>query len=178
MGDGLFTFGTLETVEVPSSGPQAANDAVAKAPLGVLLRWNGKVFRYVQYDDGADDIAAAAGAVCYWKVLTFPTATTASSFKATCDISSAIGSGVNLVAGVLGCVVTTGYYTWIQVGGVVEDCLTAASTVAGDACVYGTDSTFGRDASGAINDLTFGIALDTRDVTAGTNTVLLHNLIW
>lgn len=173
MADGLFTFGTLETVEIPSAGPGYANDAVAKAPLGVLYRHNGNVYRYVQFDNGAGNVASAAGAVAYWKTL----APASGSFVVTCDIESAIAAGVNMVAGVMGAVVTDQYYTWIQVGGVVT-ALTAADTAAGDACIYGTDSTFGRDAAGSVADLEFAIALTARNTTAGTNSVLLQNLIW
>lgn len=171
MADGLFTFGTLETVEIPSAGPGYANDPTPKAPLGVLYRHNGNVYRYVKFSQGA--IAAVAGGVTYWKTL----APASGSFEVTADISAAIGSGVNLVAGVLGTVVTDTYYTWIQVGGVVT-ALTAADTAAGDACIYGTDKTFGRDAANSVADVPFGTALTARNTTAGTNSVLLRNLIW
>ena len=73
-----------------------------------------------------------------------------------------------------------GYYTWIQVGGVCT-ALTAANTVAGDKCIgsSGTDMIFARNAAGVDTpDQVFAIALDTRNGTAGTNTVLLQNLDW
>jgi len=183
MVDGLFAFGSLETVEIPKAGPGSANDATALAPLGILLRHNGKVFRYVKFDDGTDNIAAVNLAVVYWKTLTMPDSDNgiAGVFTVTSDISSAIASGVNNVAGVLGCVVTDGYYTWIQVGGVC-DALTAASTAAGDGCVHGTDKTFGRAVAGSFVNQAFGIALDARVTAAGTasgsNRVLLQNLVW
>lgn len=173
MADGLFTFGTLETVEIPSAGPRYANDLVAKAPLGVLYRHQGNVYRYVKHYEGSPSPAVDDGAVAYWYALS----PTTGIFTVTCDISAAIGAGVNLVAGVMGTDVTDGYYTWVQVGGVVT-ALTARSTVAGDACIYGTDSTFGRDAANSVADVVFAIALDSQNYTAGTNTVLLHNLIW
>jgi hypothetical protein len=173
MADGLYTFGTLETVEIPQAGPQYANDPVAIAPIGVLYRHQGNVYRYVKFDNGADDVAAVAGGVVYWKYLS----PTTGVFTATSDISSAIASGVNLVAGVLGNVVTDQYYTWIQVGGVVT-ALTAQGTVAGDMVCYGTDVTFGRMAAGAQIDVNYGVALDNQNTTAGTNSVLLQNLIW
>jgi hypothetical protein len=176
MSEGLFTFGTLETVEIPSAGPGAANDAVAKAPLGVLTRYKGNLYRYVKFDDGVGNIAAAVGAVVYWKALD-PTNSLLPVFTVTTDISDAIGSGVNLVAGVLGAVVTDQYYTWIQISGVVT-ALTAASTAAGDGVTYGTDSTFGRMASGSYINQGFGTALTARNTTAGTNSVLLQNLDW
>ena len=176
MSEGLFTFGTLETVEIPSAGPGAANDAVAKAPLGVLYRHKGNVYRYVLFDNGAGNVAAAVGAVAYWKALD-PSNALLPLFTVTGDISDAIGSGVNMVAGVMGNIVTDLHYTWIQVGGVVT-ALTAASTAAGDGVIHGTDNTFGRQAAGSYVNQSFGTALDARNTTAGTNSVLLQNLIW
>jgi hypothetical protein len=171
--DGLFTFGTLETVEIPAAGPGYANHVAAKSPLGVLYRHNGNVYRYVQFDNGTDNVAAVAGGVLYWKSL----APASGTFIATSDISSAIAAGVNLVAGVAGCVITDQYYSWIQVGGVVT-ALTEASTAAGDGCCYGTDNTFGRQAAGVFIDANYGVALTARNTTAGTNSVLLQNLVW
>jgi len=174
MADGLFTFGTLETVEIPYAGPGYANDATAKAPLGVLYRHEGNVYRYVQFDNGTDAVAAAVSKVAYWKTL----APASGSFVVTCDVSSAIVSGVNLVAGVLGCTVTDLYYTWIQVGGVV-DAVCAASVVAGDKLTYGADGAFARNAAGTdLPDAVYAIALETVDITTYIGSVLLQNLIW
>lgn len=174
MADGLYTFGTQEIVEVPSTGPQYANDATAKAPLGILYRHQGNVYRYVQFDDGSDAVAAAAGSVAYWKTL----APTSGSFIVTCDVSSAIGTGKNMCAGVLGCVVTDQYYTWAQVAGVVS-AKTAASFVAGDKAIYGADGAFARIAAGGANtDVIFAVALGTRNTTTSLTSVLLHNMAW
>ncbi|MBF0562600.1 MAG: hypothetical protein HQL37_11385 [Alphaproteobacteria bacterium] len=171
--DGLYAFGSLETVEVPSGGPGLANDAVAKAPVGILYRHQGAIYRYVKVD--ASDVATAAGAVGYWLTAGLDPAN--GVFKVTADISDAIASGVNMVAGVFGAVITDQYYTWIQVGGVVT-ALTAASTVAGDMVCYGTDSTFGRMAAGSQVNVNYGVALGARNGTTGTNSVLLQNLAW
>lgn len=178
MGEGLFTYGTLETVEVPASGPGAANDAVAKAPLGALLRWNGKVYRYVKFDNGSGNVASVAYGVAVWKTLTMPTATTDGVFTVTMDWTDTLG-GKNAVAGIFGGVVTDGYYTWIQVGGTCT-AKTAASTVAGDMCTGSTnDGIFARIAEAAnVTDCVYALALSARNGTAGTNTVLLQNLIW
>jgi hypothetical protein len=176
MSEGLFTFGTLETVEIPYAGPGVANDAVAKAPLGVLYRHKGNVYRYVLFDNGAGNVAAVVGGVVYWKALD-PNNELLPLFTVTSDIESGIASGVNMVAGVTGVIVTDLHYTWIQVGGVVT-ALTAASTAAGDGCCHGTDNTFGRMAAGSFINQCFGIALTARNTTAGTNSVLLQNLIW
>ncbi len=176
MTDGLFTYGTLETVEVPGSGasPKTANDATAKAPLGVLYRHKGNVYRYVKFDNGTDNVAAAANKVAYWLALD----PEAGTFTVTCDVSSAIGAGKNLVAGVLGAVVTDAYYTWIQVGG-VTDAVLVASVVAGDKLIYGADGAFARNAAGTdLPDVVFAVALETVDPTSLVGSVLLQNLIW
>lgn len=169
--DGLFTFGNLETVEIPQAGPQAANDATAKCPIGVLLRYKGNLYRYVKFDNGAA-VAAVVGGVAYWKTLT----PTTGVFTVTSDETDSV-AGINGVAGVLGCVVTDLYYTWIQVGGIVS-AKVAASTVAGDKMIgNATDLTFNRIAvGGAVTDVVFGVAHGALNTTTGLATVLLQDM--
>jgi hypothetical protein len=171
--DGLHTFGSQEVVEIPSAGPQAANDSTKKAPLGILYRHKGNVFRYVYHAPGTA-VATVAGGVAFWKSLD----PVNGLFTVSSDETDTI-AGINGVAGIYGCVVTATYYTWIQVGGVVT-ALTAAGTVASDKCIGAvTDTIFGRIAAGgACTDVVFGIALSARNGTDGTNTVLLQNLDW
>ena len=174
MTDGLFTFGNLETVEIPYAGPQAANNPTALAPIGVLLRYKGNLYRYVKFDNGTA-VAAAVGGVVYWKTLTPATGV----FTVTSDESDGVAS-VNGVAGVLGNVVTDGYYTWIQVGGIVS-AMCAAGTVAGDKLTgSATDLTFARIAvAGAVTDVVFGVAHGALNTTTGLATVLLQDMqIW
>ena len=173
MADGLYAFGSLETVEIPSSGPGAANDAVAKAPVGILYRHQGNTYRYVQHNPGTA-VATAAGGVAYWRTLS----PTAGTFVVSSDESDTI-AGINGVAGVYGGVVTALYYTWIQVAGVVA-ALVVNSTVAGDKMIgYATDLNFNRIAAGGnVTDQVFGIALSTKNTTTGTSLVLLQNLNW
>jgi len=175
MPDTLSTFGTLQTVEFPSDGPGLANDATPKAPLGVTVRYNGNLYRYVKFDDGTDSVASAAGKVAYWKSLDPANGT----FTVTCDVSSAIASGVNMCAGVFGTAVTDGYYTWIQISGVAPNTVCAASVVAGDKLKYGGDGAFSRAAAGtAAADEVFGIALEAVDPTYYKGDVLLMNMDW
>jgi hypothetical protein len=183
MADGLYTFGTLETVEIPYAGPQYANDAVQKAPLGVLYRHKGNVYRYVLCD--GSDVDIVTGAVVYWETLS----PTTGVFLVTADYDDGIAAGVNMVAGVqsnptLNPItglpqrnVDDGHYTWIQVGGVCY-AQTAAGTVAGDGCSYGVDATFARMAAGSFINQCFAIALGARNGTTGLQQVLLQNLIW
>lgn len=160
-------------VELPQAGPQYANDASAKNVPGMVIRRNGKLYRYVQFDDGAA-VAAVAGGVAYWKTLT----PASGIFIVTSDESGG-AAGVNGVAGILGTIVTDQYFTWIQIGGPAT-CLVASGTVAGDRMVgSATDLTFDPiHAGAAASNNIYGVALDNRESTGGTATILLQNLFW
>jgi hypothetical protein len=176
--DGLFTFGSNEIVEVPpdlsvGGGIANTNDAVQKAPLGTLLRFKGQVYRYVKVD--AVSVAAAANGVVYWHELDL---SDEGKFEVCTAYALRMGAtnGWNLIAGILGCAVTHGHYTWIQVGG-VADCLVDRATDVGDLMIYSTtDLTFGRDAADANSTaIPFGVALE--EDLAGVAAVLLHNMM-
>lgn len=181
MTDGLFLFGSNQTAEVPST-PGNANDPVAKAPLGCLYRENGKVWRYVQFDNGTNNVAAAAGGVVHWKTL----APASGSFVVTSDFASAIGK--NLVAGIIQSVVTDLHYTWIQVGGIttakmIFTSLTGdpvAAAVAGCKCYYSsTDLKFNLiEPATAATGVVYGVLVEAGNYTAGTGSVKLQNLDW
>jgi hypothetical protein len=167
-------FGLNQIVELPSGGPQLANDATVKNIPGMVIRYNGKIYRYVQFDDGVGNVAAVAAGAAHWKTLT----PASGLLIVTSDQTNAIG-GINTVAGILGCVVTDQYYTWIQVGGPAT-VKVQAGTIASD-CMIGstTDLTLDRIASGATHSNNiWGVALDTRETTYGTATILLQNLVW
>lgn len=182
--DGLFTFGTNEVVQIPPdlvASPYGSiantNDAEQKAPLGVLYRHKGNVYRYVKFENGVSGqqtaVAAAAGGVLHWYDLDPPNG----KFTATSCYAAVIGK--NLVAGICLCVVTQGYYTWIQVGGVHLLVMVSSSNAAGDVMIYGsTDLTFGRCAADAnVTGMPFGVALAV-DSPTGFGPVLLMNMIW
>lgn len=167
--------GLNQVVEFPGTGPAYADDSAAKNVPGMLIRYGGKVYRYVKFDNGTGDVASVAGGVVHWKTLTPATGV----FTVTSDCTDAIG-GINTVAGVTErAAITDTYWTWIAVGGRVN-ALCAASTVAGDKCIGSdTDNTFGRIAEGAANtDIVYAVALETVDPTAGDADVLLQNLDW
>jgi hypothetical protein len=184
--DGLFTFGSIETSQVPpaltvaaSGDIGATNDSTQKAPLGVLYRHKGNVYRYVLMNTGASAVASAAGAVVHW----FSLDPANGLFTVVTDKTDAGGTSVdgkNLIAGIALGVVTNGYYTWIQVGGVAM-AYVADSTVAGDICVYGdTDLYFARIAAdAAVTALPFGVALEAKSGTTTSKAyTLLHNMIF
>ena len=181
MADGLFLFGSNQTAEVPST-PGNANDATPKAPLGSLYRANGKVYRYVQFDDGAA-VTAVAGGVVHWKTL----APASGSFVVTSDQSGALGK--NLVAGVLGSVVTDQYYTWIQVGGIASCTGLDFSGISGDpvagyvkgckAAYSATDLAFKlTPPATSPAAVVYGVVVAATSYTAGTGDILLQNLEW
>jgi hypothetical protein len=179
MTDGLFLFGSDQTAEVPSS-PGTANHATAKAPLGALYRENGKIWRYVKFD--AQGVAAVAIGVVHWYALDPANGV----FTVTTDMSDGIGK--NLVAGVLGCVVTDGYYTWIQVGGVASALIDftvlpgdyVAGAVPGIKMKYSaTDKKFAAVAPTTGADaMVFGVMIELGSVTDSYGKVLLQNLDW
>ena len=170
--DGLFAFGNAETVELPRNDarPDTANDATAKAPLGTLYRYKGNLFRYVKFDNGQGNVAAVQYGVVHW--MTAKLDPSVGLFTVTSDYTDAL-AGVNSVAGVTGCVVTDGYYTWIQVGGAAT-VYVAALTAIGDILIgSATDEYLGRIAAGqAITSVCYGVALSA--VASNKSTVRLN----
>jgi hypothetical protein len=184
--DGLFEFGTNQTAEVPST-PGNANDATPKAPLGALYRVGGKVWRYVKLSTGTGPVAATVYGAAHWYALDPPSGT----FTVTSDYTSGIGA--NLVAGIFqntGVTLTTGYYTWIQVGGVATCKLEftslpgdqLAAAVAGCKCSYTTTDLklklTGAATAATPRAIIFGVLTAVANFTAGTGSVLLQNLEW
>ena len=98
------------------------NDSTDKDGVGTIRHAEGKIYKYIQYNDGAGDIAAVAGQVAYYYTL--------DGYKTsvvTSDLSDATGS---IGAGVLQAALTTTYYGWIQIKGPAT--LTIALTAGGD----------------------------------------------
>jgi hypothetical protein len=183
--DELSVFDSIQTMEVTTGNPATVNDAAAKNPLGALLHYQGKTYRYVKFDNGTANLASAAAGVAYWKSLV----PTTSTYTVTSDQSDASSVGsYNAVAGIFGGIVTDGYYCFIQVGGVAT-AKTTTATASGDHCVgqtstTSTDMIFGLVAlsvsaiTASIKKVIFGTAIAARSNAAHTNTVLLRNLDW
>lgn len=180
MTDGLFTFGKLETVEIPSLGPQYAADPIALAPLGVLYRHKGNVYRYVQYYDTSQFQTdyAGNGEPVYWLILDPP----AGQFIVCSDPDDSIGE-LNGLAGISQepfSKVTHLKYFWAQVCGVGFVYFNTPYPTAGDKMIGGSGAYECEHINlGAINtDNIFGIVLDDVDITTDRNPVLLQNLMW
>lgn len=167
-GDSLAAFGNAQTVEIPPDliatpygGIKNTNDATAKNPLGTLYRHKCQLYRYVKFSTGAGPVTAIAGGPVYWSALDPSVGT----FTVTSDYSSGM-MGINGMAGVVHCVVTTAYYTWIQVGGVAL-MKSHGSQVAGDIAIgASTDLVAGRIAADAtITSVPFGVAIEALAAT-------------
>jgi hypothetical protein len=187
MADGLFTFGTQELVELDANGPEYVNDATAKAPVGVLCRYNGNVYRYVLLSS-ASAAATVANSPAYWAAL----APASGTFTVSADYADSI-AGVNGIAGFFGnkldsggsyVAATAGYYIWVQVGGVILTCKTFSDSsmyglVGAKVIGYASDLTLGYVAAASTTTAnTIGIVLGSIDITNKTAKVLLQNLIW
>jgi hypothetical protein len=101
MVEGLFTYGTLETMEVPRGGPTfiKGSTTVPKAPLGALIHYQGNTYRYVRFI--IRDHSFLVGdidqySVMYWYILDPAN----NLFEVTPVLADAIAGGVNTCAGV------------------------------------------------------------------------------
>ncbi len=132
-----------------------ANDSSAMFTPGLVVEMStGKKYKYVQYNDGAGDVAAAAGKVCYYYA---PGGTSAGATTVvTSDLSDSAGVG----AGVLQTALTDGYYGWVQVTGAatLNTALTAGADGNALTPVGATDGTL--DVSALVTDHVCAIAID------------------
>lgn len=138
-----------------SSAPKnltSSNDEFAIMRPGDQVRdvVNRKNYQYVQFDNGAGNVASAASALAYWKTI--------GTFIVTSDLTdapSATGANdANYVAGVFTGVVTDQYYTFIQTGGRV----TALKTDAGDDIVEGDILIADPTTDGTVDSVAAGTA--------------------
>lgn len=147
---GTKTVHVSEVTASPTSDQREEVGAVAftyDATNG-LRQW-----KYVQFDNGAGDVASADGSVAYYVAASY------TSSVVTCDVSD---TDQNHVAGVFTQAFTDQYYGWLQVGG-----------------YHGTVKTNGDDDIAAGVSL-FGVGDGTCDSmtadTASTNTILGYAL--
>lgn len=123
--------------------------------LGDLYAANdGKIYKFVLFNNGTDNIAAAVGNVCYYLA-----ETGAETFTVTSDLSS--GSGVG--AGVFMSVPADLEYCWIQVKGpaTITTALTAGADGNALTAVGATDGTL--DVSLAVTDAIVAYAIDASE---------------
>ena len=126
--------------------------------LGMMIEWQGGVYRLIQFDNGSA-VAAIDGGVLYWKTM--------STFEATSDASTG-EAAANGICGGTHVVLTDRYYGFVQCGGDQAAVVVAASAVAGDHLTghATTDNVLTRTAAGtAPIDKLAATALTTRGTT-------------
>ncbi|MEE9510306.1 MAG: hypothetical protein V3V81_07410 [Candidatus Bathyarchaeia archaeon] len=102
-------------------------DATALFTLGEIGQTSdGKVFKYIQYENGAAAVAGVAGEVAYYATVAVGDAT---GTIVTSDLSDSDEVG----AGVLQAALTDGAFGWIQVGGIATLSIALTAGVDGDA---------------------------------------------
>jgi len=95
----------------------STNDEVPQHTPGQEVEQNGSVYKYVQFDNGAGNVAAAAGKLAYWKTI---------DTVVTSDNTDAVQS-TNMGAGFFTYAATDQYYTWIQIKGASDNDVTTAA---------------------------------------------------
>jgi len=113
-----------------------------------------KTYKYVQYNDGAGDIAAVSGNVAYYY------APSGASAGSTTVVTSDVSDSAGLGAGVLQSAPATGEYCWIQIKGpaTITPALTAGADGNALTAVGAGDGTL--DVSGLVTDAIVAYAVD------------------
>lgn len=133
-------------------------DTVAKFALGTIgtnvVSNVVKTYKYVQYNDGAGDIAAVSGNVAYYY------APSGASAGSTTVVTSDVSDSAGLGAGVLQSAPATGEYCWIQIKGpaTITPALTAGADGNALTAVGAGDGTL--DVSGLVTDAIVAYAVD------------------
>lgn len=137
----------LDEVRTSTEGPQFA--------LGTVHRdYDGKQYKYVQFNNGAGDVASVAGNFCYYYAVSGASAGQVDIV--TMDVTDSGGIG----AGVFQAVIADSGYGWIQTKG--DATLTTALTAGADGnaltAVGTTDGTL--DVSALVTDFICAVAVD------------------
>lgn len=113
-----------------------------------------KTYKYVQYNDGAGDIAAVSGNVAYYY------APSGASAGSTTVVTSDVSDSAGLGAGVLQSAPATGEYCWVQIKGpaTITPALTAGADGNALTAVGAGDGTL--DVSGLVTDAIVAYAVD------------------
>lgn len=112
-----------------------------------------KVYRYVQYSEGAGTVAAVAGNIAYYQKI-------ATAGVGADVVTSDLSDSDELGAGVLQTAITDDYYGWVQIRGVAT--ITPALTAGADGdpltATGATDGTL--DVTAAVTDPIVAYAID------------------
>lgn len=132
-----------------------AVDSTPKFKAGAIGRTDdGKLYKYVQYETAAGNVAAVAGNICYYY------APSGASAGATTVVTSDLSDSAGLGAGVLQAVITDGAYGWVQIRGAatITPALTAGADGNALTAVGATDGTL--DVSALVTDAVVAYAVD------------------
>lgn len=112
---------------------------------------DGKIYKFVLFDNGTDDVAAVAGNVCYYL------ATTGAELG---TVTSDLSSSGNVGAGMFMSAPADGEYCWIQIKGpaTLTTALTAGSNGNALTALGATDGTL--DVSALVTDFICAVAVD------------------
>lgn len=154
-------------LEILSGAITDISETAQHTPGKLYISKDGKIYKYVQFDNGAGNVASAANNLAYYKDSTM--------LVVTSDYSDANASQV---AGVFLGVVTDQYYCWIQIGGVATlSCSTSNPT---DGAYLKAVSTDGKVNTASLTYFSqiIAIALAAALTTTGYNvTAKLRGLI-
>ncbi len=115
---------------------------------------DGRIYKFMLFNNGTDNVAAATGNVCYYLA-----ETGAEAWTVTSDLSSSN----NIGAGVFQSAPADGEYCWIQVAGpaTITTALTAGSDGNALTAVGATDGTL--DVSALVTDAIVAYAIDASE---------------
>jgi hypothetical protein len=137
----------LSEVKTQAEGPEYALGTIGQ-------RFDGKKYKYVQYNNAAGAVAAVAGNVAYY--LAVGGVSAGQTTTVTSDLSDSAGLG----AGVLQAVIPSLGYGWIQITGpaTITPALTAGADGNALTAVGATDGTL--DVSALVTDAVVAYAVD------------------
>jgi hypothetical protein len=119
-------FFPVQTLHLGPTGTVAGcniSSLLLPGQLGMVVEIAGKVYRLVQFDNGAGNVASAATMAAHWH--------TRASFIVTSDKSSGEMASNGIAGGFLG-VLTDQYYGFIQIGGLQTLLTNGSANAAGD----------------------------------------------
>ena len=118
------------------------------------VSFDGKVYKFVQYDSGAGPVAAVAGNACYYYTL--------DGYKLN-QVTSDLSDSVELGAGILASAPADGEYCWILIKGPVTMTPALTAGADGDPLTPTGASDGTLDVSGAVTDHVCAYAGDISD---------------
>jgi hypothetical protein len=132
------------------------DSALSDWQLGALFMDNdGKIYKYIQYDEGAAAVDSVAGEVCYYYTL--------DGYKSNI-VSSDLSDSVEIGAGVLQAVMSDGEYGWIQIKGAATLTIALTAGVDGDPLTPTGSADGALDVSAAVTDHVCAYAGDISDM--------------